>query len=113
MKSLTVLMFLLAAACGDDTRYTWGDATTAIATAFCDRMASCGYADAPGREHCVEHTEFHFCLEDTCDVVLPDEAIDEAETCVTSIADANCFLIGFYGVVPPECGPIFDREPSP
>ncbi len=108
MKKL--ILSVLLAACGTEESFTWGDATSELSEAFCDRIESCyGPSD---RAECVAHLEFHFCLDGTCGEALPDEAEAETSACVEAMADADCTALAFYGIVPAECGPILDREPA-
>lgn len=115
---LLIALCLLVAACGGgESPFTWGAATAQISEGFCNRLATCGYfgddENSPEkREQCISHTEFHFCLDGTCETELPAEAQAEADACVLSLESADCFLLGYYGFVPEECGPIFDREPT-
>jgi hypothetical protein len=106
--------FLFLAACGGSDPYTWGDAVSSVTVAYCERLATCGfYSDEEGLNKCIAHTEFHLCeLEDTCSEKIAAEAEADVDLCVADMAEADCYFLGYWGVTPESCGPVFEYNPA-
>lgn len=128
MVSLMVVCLALGACGSDEDSFTWGDASLQLSTDFCEGLATCGYfgdgstPDSAKQLHeCIAHSTFHLCeLAGTCDVSLPDGSAEVSDACTEAVRayvenDAEtdaCFLLGWYGILPEECGAVFDLDPS-
>lgn len=115
MRFFSVLLVsLLAAACGDDVRrYTWGDASDAVAASYCAKAEECGFG---GYSRCYKHSMHHLCeLSGTCDNALENGAEKAANAC-TKAVDAmevpdSCAAV-FWGILPLECQEVLEHDPS-
>lgn len=121
MRNLIIASFVLLTACGGEEIYTWGNATMSLSTGFCNALSGCGYySDDEQREQCIQHSNFHMCeIEGTCNEEIDASVETQVDLCVDDLAvvgtgedTASCFYLGFFGVVPESCYPVFDADPS-
>jgi hypothetical protein len=129
MKNLMfgLCLALGLAACGSDSKFTWGDASFQLSTDFCEALATCGYfgdgsGDSPQKlAECVSHTNFHLCeLPGNCDEELPEGSQDVSDACTVAMEafvanDAEtdaCYYLGYWGFVPEECVAVLEMDPA-
>jgi hypothetical protein len=119
--SLIVAAVMLTA-CGSDDKYTWGDAYQTIAEEFCHFASECNYFETEDdrqdwRRDCVDHSMFHECQigDSVCDVSLADGAEETVDACVEAMHQpdyaSDCDYV-YFGVLPAECGPVWDLKPE-
>lgn len=123
MKRILMVGLLALAACGSDSEYTWGDAYKTILVEYCNFAAACSYTGETAEEQdnwlndCIDHGMYHQCELSTgkCDVELADGAEDAVDVCVEAMHQPeyaeNC-LNSWYGILPEECGPVWDYDPN-
>ncbi len=113
MKYLAALLLLTA--CNDFT-YTWGTASDQLAQIYCGGSMQCGYVAEDELDICHEHVSWHLCAPDgTCDAELDqgvaEKALTACDAAVRALDGDGCYFLGYWGVMPPECGAVFDLEP--
>ena len=114
MKRLLLLLALTG--CTPD-EYTWGNTSNQLAQIFCHGADYCGYLAPEDVGPCIEHTAWHLCEPDhTCDVSLDQDSTEAllttCDTAVGGLDQDGCYLLGFWGFMPTECGPAFDLRPE-
>lgn len=122
------LMLSVVVACGGDDAepYTWGDVSVELSAMYCQAVADCGFMSQKGVELCVEHSAWHMCEPDmSCSVEVDERLASEyLVTCEAALqplyldnpdpdAQFSCYLLGYYGLVPEGCGPVFELDPGP
>lgn len=113
MKGLLVALALLGACADDPEPLTWGNLALQLGTSYCGAAAGCGFT-VPGE--CAEHVQWHLCEPNqSCGVVLPEEAqiaMDICDDTFRNLGPELCVPL-LYGLVPPECEPVFGFDPGP
>jgi hypothetical protein len=126
MKNLMfgLCLALGLAACGSDSKFTWGDASFQLSTDFCEALATCGYfgdnEDSPDKlAQCIGHTNYHLCeLDGTCDEELPEGSQDLSDACTVAMEafvteeESACYYLGYWGFIPEECVAVLELDPS-
>jgi hypothetical protein len=112
-KALPLLLLLGCA----EHPYTWGDTAQAFSESYCSGLVACGALAPEREERCVEHNKWHMCdAQATCEIEVNEaaaqDALDACDAALQGLENQACFLLGFYGVTPPECSGIFEIRPE-
>lgn len=117
--AFALLAVCLVAACGgDEEKYTWGDVSTELSVAYCDKFYACyaeqgGIASEAVVDSCARHNTWHLCEEDnSCDRAVAEGAEALVEACVDAMPSTDCYFLTNWGVGPVECNPVFDLKPE-
>jgi len=115
---LALLAACLVACGGGDTPYTWGNVSSEVSVAYCDKFYAC-YAEQGGVateavvDSCARHNTWHLCEDDnSCGLVMPEGAEELVQACVDAMPSADCFFLTNFSVGPVECNPVFDLKPE-
>lgn len=112
------LSCLFLAACGSDSKFTWGDVSSEVSSSYCNAGAACGFSFDVNE--CIDHSYFHMCeLEHTCGKSVDKKYEDSLDSCVKILGELDsseessfdCFLLGF-GYLPEECQFLPEANPS-
>ncbi len=112
-KTLLITALLFTAACGDGrNKPTHGQLVEELSFHYCKELTECGFQGEAQEGQCRRHNVHHLCeLEDTCDQTVDPLFMDILAECgaaIDAISDNQSCGQLFFGLVPEECGPLFD-----